>query len=142
MKPTNETEAIMQERFGKDSLIALATLEGDLPSVRTVDAFYEDGCFYVLTYALSSKMKQIAANPVVAICGEWFTARGIGENLGWFCAQENARLANKMRQLFAAWIDNGHNHFDDPNTCILRIRLTNAVLLAHGERYSIEYTGE
>lgn len=24
----------------------------------------------------------------------------------------------KMRELFAAWINNGHNDFDDVNTCI------------------------
>ena len=29
---------VMNERFGKDSLIALATLDGTRPSVRTVDA--------------------------------------------------------------------------------------------------------
>ena len=53
---------VMNERFGKDSLIALATLDGTRPSVRTVDAFYEDGAFYVIAHALSGKMKQIAAD--------------------------------------------------------------------------------
>ena len=73
---------VMKERFGKDSLIALATLDGTRPSVRTVDALYVDGAFYVITHALSSKMKQIAANPAVAVSGEWFTGHGVGENIG------------------------------------------------------------
>ncbi len=138
-QPTPATEAIMLERFGRDSILALATTVNNIPSVRNVDAFYEDGSFYVLTYALSGKMKQIEENPVVAVAGEWFTAHGVGENLGWFCKEENARLAARMRSIFADWIDNGHNNFSDPNTCILRIRLTKAVLFSHGTRYELDY---
>ncbi len=133
-------EKIMLERFGKDSLIALATIEDQTPYVRTVNSFYEDGAFYVLTYALSHKIKQIEKNPLVAISGEWFTAHGIGENLGWFQKPENVPFAQKMRAVFGEWIDNGHNDFSDQNTCILRIALTNGVLLSHGTRYEIDFT--
>ena len=54
-----ETKRIMIERFEKDNIIALATVENGMPCVRNVDAYYEDGAFYVITYALSNKMKQI-----------------------------------------------------------------------------------
>ena len=40
-----EAQEIMNERFGKDTLIALATVEGDVPAVRAVNAYYEDGAF-------------------------------------------------------------------------------------------------
>ena len=116
-----ELEKILMERFGKDSLIALATVEDGIPNVRTVDSFYENGAFYILTYALSNKMKQIKNDSAVAISGEWFTAHGIGRNLGWFCKKENEQIANKMKTLFSEWINNGHNNFQDENTCILRI---------------------
>jgi hypothetical protein len=139
MRPTPETEAILLERFGGDSLIALATCVHDTPFVRTVNAFYLDGCFYVLTHALSGKMKQLAANPLCAVSGDWFTAHGNGEALGWFCKPENKAIAEHMRSVFAAWIDNGHNDFSDPNTCILRIRLKDAVLFHHGTCYRLEY---
>lgn len=49
--------------FGKDSIIALATLDGDVPWVRSVNGFYENGAFYVITYALSNKMQQIERIP-------------------------------------------------------------------------------
>lgn len=91
----------MMERFGKDSLIALATVVDGVPNVRTVDRSYENGAFYVLTYALSNKMKQIKKNSVVATSGEWFTAHGIGRNLGWYCKKENELIGNKMRCVFA-----------------------------------------
>ena len=138
--PTGEMEKILLERFGQDSIIALATAANGVPYVRSVDAFYQNGAFFVLTHALSGKMRQIAENPVVAISGDWFTARGTGENLGWFGSHENAALADKMRSVFAAWINNGHSNLDDPNTIILRIRLTHAVLFSHGTRY--EFDGE
>ena len=131
---------IMEERFGKDSIIALATVEDGTPYVRNVDGYYEDGAFYVLTYALSDKMKQIEKDPVVAIAGDWFTAHGIGKNLGRFRKKENEKIAEKMRKLFAEWIDNGHNNFDDENTCILRIELTDGVLLSHGTRYELDFS--
>lgn len=136
---TPEAQAVMNERFGKDSLIALATAADNVPYVRTVDAYYEDGAFYVLTYALSSKMKQIEQNPVVAVSGDWFTAHGRGENLGWFGRPENKAIAEKLTAAFAAWINNGHNNFADENTVILKIRLANGVLFSNGTRYDIDF---
>ena len=139
-KLSRDTEAILTERFGKDSIISLATAKDNVPYVRNVDAFYEDGAFYVLTHALSGKMKQIEKNPNVAISGEWFTAQGQGANLGYFGKVENARIAEKMRQVFSAWIDNGHNNFEDTNTCILRITLTSGVLFSNGRCFEIDFT--
>ena len=125
----------MHQRFGQDSLIALATVENGLPHVRTVNAFYQDGAFYVVTYALSGKMKQIAANPHVAVCGEWFTGHGYAVNMGHILLQSNAEIAGKMRQIFASWYGNGHVNENDVNTCILRIRLTDGVLMANGQQF-------
>jgi len=129
----------MQERFGKDSLIALATVDGNIPAVRTVNAVYIEGAFYVVTYALSGKMKQIARNPVVAISGDWFTAHGVGENLGHVLLEENKEIMEKLREAFASWYQNGHTNEADPNTCLLKIRLTDGVLFSHGTRYDIEF---
>ena len=139
-KLTRKAEEIMVERFGKDNIIALATTENNIPYVRSVNAFYEDKAFYVITYGISNKMKQIEKNPVVAIAGEWFTAHGKGINLGYFGKNENAGIAAKLRVAFAEWIDNGHNDFSDENTCILCIKLTDGLLLSHGTRYDIDFT--
>lgn len=130
-----EAEKIMLERFGKDSVIALATTESGVPYVRNVNACYEDGAFYIITYALSNKIRHIENNPVVAISGEWFTAHGKGMNLGYFGKADNHVIAEKLKIAFAEWIDNGHNDFDDENTIILCIELTDGLLLSHGTRY-------
>lgn len=128
-------DKIMTERFGHDCLISVATVDGGRPYVRTVDGYYEDGAFYVVTYTLSSKMKQISANPEVAVCGDWFTAHGIGENLGWIRDESNAVIMAKLREAFAAWYTGGHVDESDPNTCLLRICLTDGVLTDHEKKY-------
>lgn len=136
----SKTKEIMKERFGKDQIIAIATVQDGKPYVRNVDGYYEDGAFYVITYALSNKMKQIEENPHVAISGDWFTAHGKGVNLGWFGKEENKNIAEKLKKAFQEWIDNGHNNFDDENICILCIQLTDGILFSQGTRYDIDFT--
>lgn len=136
---SKEAEKIMNERFGKDNVISLATCIDNMPAVRYVNAFYDNNAFYVLTYALSNKMKHIENNPNVAIAGDWFTAKGKGENLGYFGKEENMAVANKMKNIFSEWINNGHNNFEDENTIILKITLTEGVLFSRGNRYDIKF---
>ena len=130
---------IMNERFGHDTLISIATLDGNIPAVRIVNSYYENGAFYTITHALSNKMKQIKANPTVAICEEWFTAHGIGENIGYICDKRNVKIYTKLREVFKEWYSNGHTDERDPNTCILCIHLTDGVLFSHGTRYDIDF---
>lgn len=137
---TKEVQEIMDRRFGKDSLFALATAQNNMPFVRAVNTYYEDGCFYVITHALSGKMQQMKENPTCSLCGDWFTAHGVGENMGHILAEENKELAQKLKTVFADWYDNGHSDPNDPNTVILRIRLTSGVLFSHGTRYDIDFT--
>ena len=137
-----EVQKIMAERFGRDTVIAVATVENGIPYVRNVNAYYEDGAFYVITYALSNKMRQIEKSPVVAISGDWFTGHGKGGDLGYFGKKENKDMAEKLRRAFYTWIDNGHNDFDDENTRILCIRLTDGVLSSQGVRYDIDVTDD
>lgn len=138
MNNSNEqAEKILTERFGKDNVIALATAENNVPYVRNVNAYYENGAFYIITYALSNKMKQISDNPTVAITGEWFTAHGKAVNLGFIGKPENTSIAGKLKAVFASWIDNGHTDLNDENTIILCVKLTDAVLFSHGTRYEL-----
>jgi len=130
--------AILEEKFGnsKDNVMGLATIALEpntdgkpRPVVRDVDAFYEDGAFYVVTCGKSTKMEQIAQNNEVAIAVnfEWFTASGIGENLGWVLKPENAEIRTKMRKAFEKWYDMANNE-NDENCCILKIGLTDGVI--------------
>lgn len=154
MSKYEEASKLMEERFGneKDVIISLATIarypneEGKpRPSVRNIDAYYEDGAFYAVTYGMSNKMQQIAQNSEVAIdvCHEWFTANGAGKNIGWVLDPKNADIRTKLRKVFAAWYDHANNE-QDQNCCILEIRLTSGVLIKdHGAvRYQIDFANK
>ena len=145
MSEYEEGLKLLEEKFGngKDNTISLATIARELntdgkprPVVRTVDACYEDGVFYVSTYGKSNKMQQIAQNAEVSIatCPEMFTAIGIGENLGWVLDPKNAELRTKLRKVFAEWYDMANNEKDE-NCCILAIHLKKGTLnINHWEK--------
>jgi len=59
---------------GKDNVISLATIAREQsadgkprPVVRGVDAYYENGSFYITTNAMSNKILQIEQNQEVSI---------------------------------------------------------------------------
>lgn len=127
---------ILKERFGKDSVMALATVdENGTPWVRTIDAIFYEDSFYTITYALSKKMLHMQENPRAAISGDWFSGHVVGENLGHIKLEENKEIADKLRTAFASWYSNGHTNEDDPNTVILKMKLTDGILFNHGTRY-------
>ena len=135
--------AIMTERFGKDNLIAIATTDGERLYNRMVDALLIDGAFYISTYALSNKMKQIESSPQVAVCAvDWFSGHGTGKNLGWVLEPENAEIRAKLREAFV-WYDDANNE-QDKNCCILEIRLTDGMLIKdhHAIRYQVDFTNQ
>lgn len=145
---------LIEEKFGngKDNVISLATIAREpnsdgkpRPIVRSVDAYYEDGTFYVVTYGKSNKMLQIAQNQEVSVAGclEMFTANGVGENLGWVLDPKNAEIRIKLRTAFAGWYDMANNEQDE-NCCILAIRLTRGTLnINHWEKlYHMDFVNK
>lgn len=135
MSKYDDATKIMTERYNKDEIWPISTIQGENHAVRFVNAYYEGGAIYTVTYALSTKVKHIEAHPNVAVCSFWFTGHGIGENLGWVRDEKNAEMMKKLRTAFAKWYDNGHTNEEDPNTCLLRIRLTDGVLIDHEKKY-------
>ncbi|GAU78877.1 pyridoxamine 5'-phosphate oxidase family protein [Fusibacter sp. 3D3] len=146
MEKYEEGMKILSEKFGngKDNAISLATISLETgvdgnprPSVRDVDAYYEDGVFYVVTYAQSNKMKQIGENPEVSVSVhlEDFFSSGTGENLGWVLEPHNAVLRTKLREVFKDWYDFANNE-NDKNCCFLAIHLKKGTLrINHGEKF-------
>lgn len=136
---------LLDEKFGngKDNVITLATITREpmrdgtpRPAVRGVNAYYEDGVFYVTTNSKSNKMQQIAKNPEVSIASleDMFSASGKGKNLGWVMDPANAEIRNKLRTAFASWYESANNE-NDVNCCILAIHLTKGTLnINHWEK--------
>ncbi|MGI6193617.1 MAG: pyridoxamine 5'-phosphate oxidase family protein, partial [Christensenellales bacterium] len=110
--------------------------------VREVDAMYENGVFYITTWAKSTKMLQIEKNPEVAFAvnDQWFSGNGIGENLGWVMEPKNAELRQKLRKSFEPWYDFANDEQNE-NCVILAIRIMRGtVIVDHGaERYDLDF---
>lgn len=99
------------------------------PIVREVNAYYEDGTFYVITWGTSDKMLQIAQNAEVAfsVNAGWFNGSAIGENIGWVLNSKNAELRIKLRTAFSEWYDKANNE-NDEKCRILAINIKKATL--------------
>lgn len=128
----------MDELYGKDTAMPLATVKDGNADLRVVNAYYKEKAFYITTYALSSKMKEIALNPSVAVCHNLFVAHGNGRNIGHPLAPQNKELRDELRKVFCAFYE---KHVDeaDEYTCILKIDLTDALVFADGYKYRIDF---
>ena len=136
---------IIEEKVGggKDNVMSLATIarepgEGGRPRPvsRDIDAYYEDGVFYCVTWGKSSKMLQVAQNPEVSFSVNfgWFSGNGIAENLGWVKDPKNDAIRLKMYEIFK-WFHDANNE-NDENCVILAIRITRATINHnHGETF-------
>jgi len=153
MNKYDEGMAILEEKFGgdKDNVISLATIALDQnadgkprPVVRDVNAYYNDGVFYTVTWGESTKMLQIAQNSEVAIapCFGWFHASGVGENLGWVLKPSNTEIRTKLRTVFE-WYDDANDESNE-NCCILAVRLTNGIInINHHEKlYHMDFVNK
>lgn len=134
---------------GKDNVIALSTIaiEDGAPSsyVREVDAFYEDGVFYITTYGKSNKIQQIEQNNKVAfsVCFEGISGCGVGENLGWVMEPKNGEIRTKLRKAFSKWYDEANNE-ENKNCVILAVRITKCrIFRDHGAvRYNLDFVNK
>lgn len=134
---------LMEELCGndKEEVIALATIslssnddDSPRPAVRMVCAYYENGVFYVSTDAKKNKMQEIEKNNEVSVCGlGWYTFQGKADNLGWVKDEKNAKISAKFKKVFN-WFDEVGDE-DNPNSIVLRITLTEGLIIDHEEKY-------
>ena len=128
---------MLNERFGKDTLLSLATIDGSRPTVRIVNAYFEDGSFYTIVDAKSEKLKQIKQNGLVGVCSnDYFSAHGIAVNLGQFCNDEENELARKIKNIYSAWWE---DEFRNIEKAVLQIKLTDAVFFDFQTRYVMDF---
>jgi uncharacterized pyridoxamine 5'-phosphate oxidase family protein len=126
---------------GKDNLIALATIslspnaaDNPRPTVRMVDAYYEDGMFYVSSSSWKNKTMEIEKNNEVSICGlDLFAAHGTAENLGWVKDEKNLEIREKMKKIFP-WFDD-HGNEESPDSIVLCITLTEGTITDNERKY-------
>lgn len=130
--------AVMEELFSKDCTFALATSNDTRPSVRMIDTYYENGSFYVVTYAGSDKVKDLEVNNKVALCSEGYRFEGSAFVIGHPLAPENSRIRETLIQIFEPWYFK-HNNEKDEAMCYVKIDLESGFFYKDGTGYKVDY---
>ncbi|MBB2183949.1 pyridoxamine 5'-phosphate oxidase family protein [Lachnospiraceae bacterium MD1] len=132
---------ILTELFGQDFLFSLATVKDQKPAVRVIDTYCEDGIFWVVTHALSNKVKEIEANSNVALCNNFYSFTGNTYNVGHPLKEENRQIREKLIKVFEPWYY-AHNDENDNNMCYVRIDLTNGFFHKDGKGYKVDFVNK
>lgn len=124
--------------FAKDCQFSLATANDNMPSVRIVDTFYDDGSFYLVTYSKSRKVKEIEGNKNVALCSKLHSFSGAAYNIGHPLKHENSEVRAKLIEAFKTWYFE-HNDEKDPAMCYVRIDLQKGFFYSEKLGYKVDF---
>ena len=131
---------IMRDLFGGDYQFALSTAKDNIPSSRYVDTCFDGECFYIMTYKLSQKASEIAANPNVSLCcNKMHAFNGRAEHIGHPLDPNNAAIRSMLIKAFASWYFK-HNNEADKNMCYIKIKPTTGFFHKDGTGYKINFT--
>lgn len=128
----------MNELFARDYQFAFATTNDHVPSVRFVDTYYDDGCFYIVTYAKSKKVKELEINKNVSLCNKLYSFNGIANNLGHPLKPENSEIREKLIGAFEPWYFK-HNNENDENMCYIKVEVTNGFFYKDGIGFKVDF---
>lgn len=129
---------VMKKVYGNNVYMTIATSINNKPNARVVNLYYEEGYFYATTYALSTKVQEIAENPYIALNHNLFVAHGVAENIGHPLKPENASIREKLKEVFSAFYNRRVDE-NDENTCFLKITLNDALIFDNNYKYGINF---
>jgi len=129
---------VMNELFAKDSQFAMATVNGNTPSVRFVDTFFENGSFYVVTYSKSQKVQELKDNSQVSLCNKLYRFSGNANNIGHPLLLENRAIRENLIKVFEAWYF-AHNNENDENMCYVKIEIKEGFFYKDGTGYKVNF---
>lgn len=133
-----ESLKILSELYGKDSYFVLATAKDNIPSQRVVDIYYEDGAFWIVTYASSKKVKELDENPNVSFCNNFTNFKAKAYNVGHPLKEENKEIRETLTKVFAPWYF-AHNNEKDEHMCFVKAELTSGFFHTKGKGYHINF---
>ncbi|MCD7962488.1 MAG: pyridoxamine 5'-phosphate oxidase family protein [Rikenellaceae bacterium] len=142
---------VIKDQLGGNVVIALSTCANNVPGVRSVNGYYKDGYIYIVTHRNSHKMQDISVNNEIAFSRNYddslpfytglLSGSGEAENIGHPTDSGNKELCEELKQVFSDFYDL-HVNEADKGTCILKIRLTKAIVFDGEYKYTAEYDNE
>ncbi|MBS4537291.1 pyridoxamine 5'-phosphate oxidase family protein [Clostridium sp. D2Q-11] len=132
---------VMNQLFSKDYQFALATTNNNIPSVRFIDTYYDKGCFYIVTYANSKKVKELEINENVSLCNNLYSFSGLAYNIGHPLKSQNSEIREKLIIAFEPWYFK-HNNENDENMCYVKVELMQGFFYKDGTGYQVDFKAQ
>jgi len=129
---------VMNELFARDYQFALATTNNNIPSIRFVDTYFDNGCFYIVTYAKSKKVKELEINENVSLCNKLYNFQGVAYNIGHPSKPQNSEVREKLISAFEPWYFK-HNDENDENMCYVKVELTYGFFYKNGTGFKVDF---
>lgn len=130
--------SVLSDLFGKDCTFTLATSANNKPSLRVIDTYYEEGVFWIVTYAKTQKVKEIEANPDVAICNNFQKFQGKAYNAGHPLSENNREIRETLIKVFEPWYF-AHNNEKDENMCYVKFMPESGFFHKDGTGYEMNF---
>lgn len=133
----DEAIAVMKQLYSKDIPMSLATVRNGRPNSRFVDLYFDGANSYLVTTRTSQKCYEIKENPMVALNYQLFVAHGVAYDIGG--PLQNPDIREILQREFAPWYE---KHVDEqsPDTCIIKIALTDAIVFANDMKYQVDFS--
>lgn len=138
MSDFEKSMAVLSDLFGKDFTFVLATASENVPSARVVDAYFENGIFWMVTYAKSNKMKDIENNPNVALCNNFHIFKCKAHNVGHPLKEVNKDIREKLIKVFEPWYF-AHNDENDEYMCYVKVEPESGFFHKNGIGYRVNF---
>ncbi|MFW6679155.1 pyridoxamine 5'-phosphate oxidase family protein [Lacrimispora sp. AGF001] len=138
MNAYEEGLGVLETLFARDYQFALATSNNNIPAVRFIDTFYDNGAFYIVTSRKSNKVKEIKHNPVVSLSKDLYRFTGIARNIGHPLLKGNLKIREKLIKVFEPWYF-AHNNENDENMCYIKVNLSQGLFYKDGTGYKVNF---
>ncbi len=110
---------ILIEKYSEDTILLIATSTNNVPNVRSVDSFYYDGSFWIVTDSRANYVKEIMDNMFTMISDGghnrfWCKGENIGHPL------DNKEIRETYLKVFHNWYKEVNNE-DLKTTCFIKV---------------------
>lgn len=133
----NTIHNIIENRFNNtNKLIFFATSVDNIPYIRAMTPYYNEGSFYFISDVDSEKVKHIQINNTVALCGEWFNANGKASILS-LNSIDNSLKSNILENT-QSWIKLGNIDINSSDIVIIQVELCDGYIIENKIKYKIK----
>ena len=112
---------ILHERYSEDTILLISTAKENVPSVRSVDSFYYDESFWIVTDLRTNYVTDIQSNENVMISDGghnrfWCKAQVVGHPLD----EKNLAMREVYMKVFHNWYKEVNNE-SFKTTCFIKV---------------------